>query len=71
MMDWGVMFGDIVAFIVTAWCPIVSELFLVDSISKPVKSHVHGFEFFHDIVVDNAKGCCIVSLNGSRGLGMT
>ena len=47
------MFGDVVAFIVAARCPIVSELFLVDSVSKPVKFHVHGFELFHDIVVDN------------------
>ena len=65
------MFGDIVAFVVTPWCPIVPELFLADSVSKSVKFHVHGFECFHDIVVDNAKGCCIVSLYGSRGLGMT
>ena len=54
MMDWGVMLGDIVAFVVTARCPIVPALFLADSVAKPVKFHVHGFELFHDIVVDNA-----------------
>ena len=70
MVDWGVMFGDIVTFVVAARCPIVSELFLADSVAKPVELHVHGFELFHDVVVDNAKGCCIVRLNGSGGLGM-
>jgi hypothetical protein len=37
------MFGDVVAFVFTAQCPIVSELFLTDSVLKLVILHVHGF----------------------------
>jgi hypothetical protein len=43
MVNWGVIFGDIVTFVFVARCPIVSELFLTDSVPKPVVLHVHGF----------------------------
>ncbi len=65
------MFGDVVALVLATRCPIVPELFLVDSVLKPMIFHVHGFELFHDIVVDDAKGCCVVSLNWCGRLGMT
>jgi hypothetical protein len=54
MMNRGVMFGGVVAFVFAAWCLIVSELFLTDSVLKPVVLHVHGFQFLHDVVVNNA-----------------
>ncbi len=64
------MFGDIVTLILVSRCPVVPELFLTDSVSKPVIFHIHGFELFHDIVVDT-EGCCVVRLNWCGGLGMT
>jgi hypothetical protein len=39
-VDW---FGDVVAIVFDAQCPIVSGLFLTDSVPKPVVLHVHGF----------------------------
>ncbi len=43
MMNRGMMFGDVVAFVFVARCPVVSELFLTDFVPKPVVLHVHGF----------------------------
>jgi hypothetical protein len=43
MMNGGMMFGDVVAFVFVARCPVVAELFLTDSVPKPVVLHVHGF----------------------------
>ncbi len=43
MMNRGVMFGDVVAFVFAAQCPIVLELLLTDSVLKPVVLHVYGF----------------------------
>ncbi len=57
------MFGDIVTIVtivVISRGPVVLELFLTDLISKPVVLHVHGFEFFHDIIVHDAKGGGVV-----------
>jgi hypothetical protein len=43
MMNWGMMFGDVAAFVFVAWCPVVLVLFLTDSVPMPVLLHVHGF----------------------------
>jgi hypothetical protein len=43
IVNWGVMFGYVVAFVFNARCPRVSELFLTDSVPKPVVLYVHGF----------------------------
>jgi hypothetical protein len=43
MVHRGVMFGDVVAFVFDARCPIVLESFLTDSVPKPVVLHVHSF----------------------------
>ena len=53
MVYWGMVFGDIVTIVVISWGPVVAELFLT-------VLHVHGFEFFHDIIVHNAKGGGVV-----------
>ena len=43
MMKRGMMFGDGEAIVFVARCPVVLELFLTDSLPKPVVLHVHGF----------------------------
>jgi hypothetical protein len=53
IINWGVVFGDVVTFVFVAQCPVVSEFFLTDSVPKPVLVHVHGFKFLDDIVVDD------------------
>ncbi len=54
MMNRGMMFGDKVVFVFVAQCPVESESFLTDSVSKPVVLHVHGFKFLCDVVVAGA-----------------
>ena len=71
MMYWGMMFGDIVAVVFFSGCPVVSELALIFSVSEPMVLHVHCLELFHDIVVDNAKGGCVVRLHWGRWLGVS
>jgi hypothetical protein len=46
MMNWGMMFGDVVSFVFIARCPAVSELFLTDSVPKPVVLMSMAFSFF-------------------------
>ena len=41
VVDWGIVLGDVVAKIVRARCPEVSELALSISASDPVELHVH------------------------------
>ena len=65
------MFGDIVAVVFFSGCPVVSELALIFSVSEPMVLHVHCLEFFHDIVVDNAEGGCVVRLHWGRWLGVS
>ncbi len=43
MMNRGMIFGDVVSFVFVSRRPVVSELFLTDSVPKPVVLHVHGF----------------------------
>ncbi len=71
MVNRCVMFGNLVAFVFAARCLIVLELFLTDSVPKPVVFHVHGFYFLHDVVVDDASNLCVVGLNQGGRLGMT
>ena len=65
-MYWGMMFGDIVAVVFFSGCPVVSELALIFSVSEPMVLHIHCLELFHDIVVDNVKGGCVVRLHWGR-----
>jgi hypothetical protein len=43
MVNWGMVFGAVDAFDFVTWCSVVSELFLTDSVPKPVVLHVHCF----------------------------
>ena len=70
MMYWRVVFGDIVTFVITSWCPIVAKLLLRDSIAEPVVFHIHGLEFFHDVVVDYSERHGVVCLHRCGKLGV-
>jgi hypothetical protein len=47
-----------------AWGTVVSKLASTFSVAEPMVFHIHCFQFFDDIVVDNAKcsGLCWRSL---------
>ena len=63
------VFGIVVGSVVDSGTPVVSELSLGVTTTKPVKTHVHCFgASWLDVVVDDTKRSCIVSLNGSLGL---
>ncbi len=70
VVDCGVMFGHIIAEVCGSCAPVGSELFLILSAPQPMKSHVHCFQFFQDVVVDNAKCRGVVNLDGGWGLWM-
>ena len=64
------MFGHIITEVCGSCAPVGSELFLILSAPKPMKSHVHCFQFFQDVVVDDAKCRGVVDLDGGWGLWM-
>ena len=45
------MFGEIVGIILAAFLPIDDELSLFDSISNPIKSHIHSLRSFYNFIV--------------------
>ncbi len=57
------MLSDVVAIVIMSGGPVVSKLFLANSIAKPVVFHVHGFEFFHNIIVHYAEGGGVIRLD--------
>lgn len=63
------VFGVVVGSVVASGAPVVSELSLGVSTTKPVKTHVHCFgASWLDVVVDDPARSCIVGLYGSLGL---
>jgi hypothetical protein len=70
-MNGGMMFCHIVAIVFFAWGPVVLILSLTFSVTEPMVFHVHCFNFFDDIVVDNAKCSGVVNSNWCQRLGMT
>ena len=65
------LFGEVVSKVATARGPIYVELALFDSITDPVKTHIHGLGLLlFYCVVDDANGCGVVCLDGGGWLGM-
>ena len=55
MMGGGIELGVVVTHVVFARCPINEEVFLLASISNPIKPHVNGFgSTFFDGFIDDA-----------------
>ncbi len=72
MMGCGVMFGEIIGPIGDPRFPENMKLALMGAITKPVKSHVHGFgALLFDRVIDNPTGDVVVGLQRHGGLRMT
>jgi hypothetical protein len=71
MFRW-MMFSEIVAVVAFAGPPVNEELSLADTVTNPVKSHVHGFgSFLFDGIVGDAQCSAIVSSYGHGSLGMS
>ena len=66
------MLGEVVSQVVFAFFPKYFKLVLADAISYPVETHVNSFgALLFDCVIDNSKGCGIVSLDGGGWLWVT
>ena len=70
MVDRGVMLGHVISQIRAASSPVSSELALIGSVSKPMKPHVHCFEFFQYIILYDTERCGVVDLDRAGRLGM-
>ncbi len=59
-----VMLGPVVSLVGGSRAPAKLELILRFSTYKPIELHVHGFGASRlNVVVHNAKGCCVASLH--------
>ncbi len=72
MMCHWVVLGKMIGLVGIARVPKYMILSLTDPpIVDPIKPHVNGSgTFLCDVVIGNAGGCGVVSLNGGGGLGM-
>jgi len=65
------MLGEVVSFVGGTQLPNDVILALANTITNPIKLHVNGFgSFLLDVIIDNASGCGIVSLNRGGRLWM-
>ena len=71
VMSGRMLFGEVVSKVASARGPIYVELALFDSITDPVKTHIHSFGslLFYG-VVDDAEGSGVISLDWCGWLGM-
>ena len=68
-MGCAMMLGEVVGTVVGSGPPIIFELVLGFAIAEPMKTHVHGFRAARlDVVVDDSKGCAVVSFDWGFGL---
>ncbi len=65
------MFCHVVAIVFFAWGPVVSKLATTFFVAEPTVFHDHCFQFFDDIVVDDAKCSGVACLHWCQRLGMT
>ena len=66
------MFGEIVSLVEASFFPIDVELALAYTVTDPVEAHVNCLgSFLFDGVIGDAGGSAVVSLDGSRWLGVT
>jgi len=68
----GVMFCEVIPFVVFSGFPIYSELPLCNAVADPAKSHVNGFGVFLFYgVIDDSFCTGVVCLDGCCWLGVT
>ncbi len=70
MMNCSMMLCHVVAVFLFAGGPVVSKLSLTFSVMKPMVFHVHCFQFFDNVVVDNTECSGVVRLHWGRRLGI-
>jgi len=64
MMHIWVVLGEIVGFVCGTRSPEDVILDLTNTVTNPIETHVNGFgSFLFDVVIGNASGCGVVSLN--------
>ncbi len=71
VMNSGMMFCHIVTIVFFACGLVVSKLASTFSVPEPMVCHIHCFQFFDDVVVDNAECSGVVCLHWCWRLGMT
>ena len=43
MVYGGVVFAEVISFVLFAWAPVDKEVSLLDAVSDPVEAHINGF----------------------------
>ncbi len=72
MMRFWVVLGEVIGFVGSTQSPKDVILALVDTITDPIELHVNGLgPFLFDVVIGNAGGSGVVSLNRGGRLGMS
>ena len=72
MMGWWVVFCIVISHVFSSWLPVDEKLALLDSVSDPVESHVHGSRSaLFDGVVGYAGSSGVVSFDWCWWLLMT
>jgi hypothetical protein len=63
------MFGEVVCEIIGTFSPVYEKMTLLDTVTDPIKTHIHGFgtALFYGVVAD-AGSACIIGLDGGRWL---
>jgi hypothetical protein len=62
------MFCPVVSLVVRSWAPVILELALSISVTKPVESHVHCLGALGlNVLGDHTVCCAIVGLDGVGG----
>jgi hypothetical protein len=65
------MFCHAVTVVFFFWGPVVTKVAMTFSVAEPMVFHVYCFQFFDDLVFDNAKCSGVVRLRWCWRLGMT
>ena len=69
MMEGRVVICVVVIKVFSPGCPVNAKLPLVAPILDPVKTHINRLgAFLFDFLICKSYGCCVVNLDGSRGL---
>ena len=72
VMSRGMVLGEVISKIVSAFMPMDNKVALRNVIFDPVKPHINGFGMtLFDSVIEDTSSTSIISLDGCRWLGVT
>ncbi len=63
VMNCGMMLCHVVAAFLFVWGPVVSKLSSTFSVAEPMAFHVNCFQFYDNLVVDDAECSGVVRLH--------